>query len=136
MDATVLRTVILGEHAAIRAELRELDLLAERVSAGRGDVGCLRTRGRLLQRRIAAHLDFEDRHLPSAAGVTDEEARQISREHDEQRELLAYVGGQLEDADRVPQLLGNTLRSLVTALLEDMRQEERAVSSWSSSSAP
>ena len=129
MRASEIRTAILAEHEAIRGVLCAVDSLAEALASGTGEVEALRQQSLVLHRRLATHLDFEDRALvPAVREAGGEElARILAEEHEEQRELLEYILAQLGDRDRAPLLLCRTMRSFVEVVIDDMVHEESAL---------
>jgi WS/DGAT/MGAT family acyltransferase len=130
--ASELREAILAQHAVLSELLDAVETAAARVQGGDGSVlELLRERARELHDRMSEHLEFEDRCLvPTVRAVEawgPERARQIDEEHVDQRELLAFVLGRLEDRGSPVQLLAEQLRSFVGAVRDDMHYEEEAV---------
>ena len=131
MQASEVRSIILAEHEVIRGMLREIDTIAKGAITSGGDASMLRGRGRALHQKLVAHLDLEDRVLVPALrdsdGWGEERARQLSEEHQEQRELLEYILKQLGSQSRTTRVLGRTLRNFVDVMLDDMNHEESAI---------
>lgn len=124
-----VRARVLEEHAELRRLLTEVDELARRVARGvEKAVPGLRERALLLHARLRSHLDLEDAILAPALRAADawgpERADRLAREHLEQRLLLDYILGGLQDAGRPSALLARELRALVEVLREDMEDEE------------
>lgn len=131
MRPSEVRDSILRDHDQIRELLATVDDLAAAVVRGGCDALPLRRSASRLYELLQGHLDFEDEHLIPAIRDADawgeERARQLQEEHREQRELLSYVLGQIEDREHAPKLLGQTLKGFVAAMIEDMDHEENAI---------
>ena len=131
MKPSDVRRKILEDHHRIRRLLRPTEDLARSVSLGESDLAdSLRRLGALLLERLAAHLEWEDRHLGAALSEADawgpERAERLAREHSEQRELLAHAAQRIEDERLPPRLLGSIMLDLVSLLHADMQEEEHA----------
>lgn len=132
MRTSQIRNRILADHAYLRDLLGELDRQAHRVLEGALDEAeALRKRGLELHARLGVHLAFEDRWLAPAlrsSGLSGQErARQLADDHREQRELLDYILGRLQDPERPSLVVASEMRSLVELLLDDMAYEELTI---------
>jgi hemerythrin-like domain-containing protein len=130
VDAEEVGARIRSDHDALRARLREIESLAQRFEAGEETVGALlREHGEALYEAFAAHLRLEDHLLVAAlAALPDERARRmatrLSREHEEQRELLAYLLERLREQSRPTLLVARELQGFAHYLRDDMGHEE------------
>ncbi|UCE86380.1 MAG: hemerythrin domain-containing protein, partial [Deltaproteobacteria bacterium] len=92
IPANEVRQRILSDHDALREVLSRVEALATRVASGEPLVAALRNQGCALHQSLCDHVDWEDTNLEPLlrmAGPRGEErARQLAREHREQRELL------------------------------------------------
>jgi hemerythrin-like domain-containing protein len=127
--ARAARDRILREHAELRGCLDEIDALLTRLEGGlAAAVGPLCERGLALYERLRAHIDLEDRILAPALRAQGEAgarlAEELEREHEEQRELLAFLGARLAQPRRPTELVVRELASFVAYLREDMTREE------------
>lgn len=121
------RKLIRREHADLRRRLEEIDLILARWEAGAEGAGlALRNRGLALFERLRAHIDLEESLLApvlfaSEAGA--ERALQLAAEHQEQRELLAFLHARM-NSPRPTELVVRELNTFVAYLREDMAREE------------
>jgi hemerythrin-like domain-containing protein len=121
-------TQILREHEDLRGRLDEIDSLLARIEAGAPEtIVLLRDRGLALYEHLRDHIDWEEHILaPILRAQGEDGARRaavLEREHEEQRELLGFLGGRL--AQRRPtELVVRELRSLLDCLREDMARED------------
>jgi hypothetical protein len=130
MEPSDVRERIRADHAALRPLLCAVGDLARRVEAGEGSrvVASLRECGVALLERFAAHLELEERILlPVLRAEGGVRAERLAREHHEQRLLLEYILGRLQDAARPSLVLGRELIGLVDVLMDDMADEEAGV---------
>lgn len=130
MKPCEVRQRILQEHEKLRSLLQLVSDLARGVSEGeQGIAPALESQARGLDHELRTHLDLEDRHLlPVVLECLGEEAaRDLSREHAEQRALLEYVLVRLDDDARSAVLVARDLENLAELLLDDMRGEEEAL---------
>jgi hemerythrin-like domain-containing protein len=124
-----IRERIHSDHAMLRAMLDEIEEFSERFEQGDEAVGdALRERGTALYACFIQHLDLEDAILAPAlrtAGPDGERiAARLAHEHHEQRELIGYLLGRL-DQQRSPTLLvARELRHFAEYLRQDMQHEE------------
>ena len=122
-------TQILREHEELRARLDEIDSLLARIEAGLPEaIGALRDRGLALYEHLRDHIDWEEHILAPILRAQGEDgarrAAALEREHEEQRELLAFLGGRLAQGRRPTELVVRELRSLLESLREDMARED------------
>jgi ribosomal protein S28E/S33 len=125
------RERILREHAELRTRLDEIDALLEECERDAEAVVRLRELGLSLYRRLSEHIDLEDRMLVPALRAlrTDgpQRAADLQRTHAEQRELLTFLVGRLEDPSRPAVLTVRELRNFADYVREDMNHEEFAL---------
>jgi hemerythrin-like domain-containing protein len=128
MDAQEVRSRVLSEHAELRGMLDALEPLVARFEAGEDVAAALRERASKLYATFAAHMDCEERLLAPAlrdAGPAGERAaRHLDHEHREQRELLSYLLGRLEQHSRPTILVARELDNFIGYLRHDMAHEE------------
>jgi hemerythrin-like domain-containing protein len=129
MNRVEVRDRILVEHLRLRERLSEIEELADRFDKGGATVGEeLRGTGAAMCEVFAAHLAFEDAQLlPILREIPErgeELAARLAREHREQRELLYYLVGRLEEENRPTSLVARELRSFCAAIRDDMCHEE------------
>jgi hemerythrin-like domain-containing protein len=129
MEAAVVRSRILEQHAELRGMLDEIKDLTDRFEAEGETVGeALRERGLALYARFEEHLGFEDRFLAPALRVAHargvEAANRLANEHGEQRELLRYLLDRLKHQRQPTLLVVRELRSFSEYVREDMAHEE------------
>jgi hemerythrin-like domain-containing protein len=127
-----VRARVLREHDLLRTRLGSLVRLCNRAQSGEHALRSqLREAALELYRRFAAHLTFEDERLlplvKSAGSWGRERARQLEREHAEQRMLLDYLTPRLADVSRPLVLLEADLASFAELLREDMADEESSL---------
>lgn len=122
-----VRREILEDHRELGEVLASVEDLCARLEGGEaGALPVLRDRGRALLERFAAHLALEDRILLPAlrSAARNEAADELMAEHREQRELLQFLLGRLDLAQRPALLLVRELQQFATFLREEMRQED------------
>jgi hemerythrin-like domain-containing protein len=129
MRPSEVRRRILSDHELIRAAVSELDSIADRILAGEEHLsGRLRERGKHLYLKLCDHLDLEDailvRALRDVGNVGAQRADDLEVEHREQRELLTYLVGRLEDSTHPPILLVRDFLGYTSLLRDDMKAEE------------
>jgi len=129
MNRVEVRDRILIEHLRLRERLTEIEELAQSFDKGGVAVGDeLRGSGAALCEVFAAHLAFEDAQLlPILREIPErgsELAERLRREHREQRELLYYLVGRLEEESRPTSLVAREMRSFCAAIRDDMCHEE------------
>jgi hypothetical protein len=129
MQPSQIRRRILEDHEVIRGILLSVEHLSHEVSEGKvRHVGPLRLEGEALLLRLNEHMGWEDRHLRpvllDTPGWGEERAKRLDRDHREQRELLEYSLGAVQDQSRPPLVLARQLIELVKLLREDMADEE------------
>jgi hemerythrin-like domain-containing protein len=132
MTQADVRRVVLQQHEELRAIAGALSEAAERVIGGDPEsLGALRERGFELHGRLIDHLEYEDQLLLPAVRASGEvgvrRVEQLVAEHAEQRALLDYVLGRLEDLSRPSVILGRELLNFSELLLVDMDYEETTV---------
>jgi len=120
---------ILREHDELRRRLDEIDSLLAQIEAGWPDViERLRERGLALYVHLRDHIDWEERILAPVLRAQGEDGVQravvLEREHEEQRELLRFLGGRLEQRRRPTELVVRELHSLLGCLRADMARED------------
>jgi hemerythrin-like domain-containing protein len=115
------------DHADLRGQLEEIELLLARWEAGVDAAGAvLRDRGLALYERLDSHIEIEEGILaPILFASEDGERRalQLAAEHREQRDLLAYLRPRMS-ALRPTVLVARELRNFLAYLREDMAREE------------
>lgn len=127
-----VRRRVLGQHAALREQLAEIEALAKRFEAGDAEVGAaLRERALALYGEFGAHLEDEEvalgPALRTAGGEGPRLARRLAGEHEEQRELLHYLLGRLENTKTPTVLIARELQNFVAYVRQDMEYEERVL---------
>jgi hemerythrin-like domain-containing protein len=124
------RERIRREHRELRRQLREIELLLARWDAGAEGAGvALRNGGLTLYQRLGRHIDMEESILvPALSAIEGGEARarQLAAEHQEQRELLAFLRSRM-NSPRPTVLVVRELTSFVAYLREDMESEDHAL---------
>jgi iron-sulfur cluster repair protein YtfE (RIC family) len=129
MQPSEVRHRILRDHEGLRARLVRVEELAR---ALRNDelrqVGDLREAAETLLSILREHMRWEDRYLVpvlrDADAWGDERAERFEQEHREQRELLSWVVGDLQDQQKPPVVLAAHIQDLVETLRTDMDEEE------------
>jgi hypothetical protein len=112
--------------------LDEIEQLSRRFERGEDGVGeSLREHGLALYQCFAAHLAMEDTILAPALQNSGAEgqraAARLGHEHHEQKELITYLLGRL-DQQRAPTLLvARELQNFAEYLRLDMKYEETTV---------
>lgn len=129
MDPKAVRERILDDHGRLRDQLAAIESLADRFEKAGAEVGAeLREHGLVLCELFASHLSFEDAQLSpilrAIPGRGDALADRLAREHREQRELLRFLVGRLEQESRPTTLVARELASFCEYLREDMAHEE------------
>jgi hemerythrin-like domain-containing protein len=129
MDPKTVRDRILDDHGRLRDQLAEIESLADRFEKVGAEVGAeLRELGIALCELFASHLSFEDVQLSqilrAIPGRGDALADRLALEHREQRELLRYLVGRLEQEKRPTTLIARELTSFCEYLRQDMAHEE------------
>jgi iron-sulfur cluster repair protein YtfE (RIC family) len=129
MDPKAVRDRILHDHGRLREQLDAIESLAERFEKLGAEVGAeLSELGIALCEVFASHLSFEDAQLApilrAIPGKGDALADRLAREHREQRELLHYLVGRLQQESRPTTLITRELTSLCEYLRQDMEHEE------------
>jgi hemerythrin-like domain-containing protein len=129
MDPKAVRDRILDDHGRLRDQLGAIESLAEQFEKLGAEVGAeLCELGIALCEVFASHLSFEDAQLSpllrAIPGKGDALADRLAREHREQRELLRYLVGRLEQESRPTTLIARELTSFCDYLRQDMEHEE------------
>lgn len=132
MRAEEIRRKVLDDHTELRGMLDQIRPLVDRFEKGDTDVGSeLRERALALYARFESHLELEDRFLAPAlrAGgpAGNRHADHLAHEHQEQRELLSYLLGRLEQYTRPTLLVARELRNFSEYLRLDMQHEEETL---------
>lgn len=131
MKPDEIRTRILEEHEKLRVMLDELDDLNKRFENNEEAMSSeIRELGAGLFESLAAHLALEDAMLVPALEATKDGAgrgARLKREHVEQRAILRYLLGRLEEEGRPTALVANELRSFSVYLRRDMQHEEQPI---------
>jgi hemerythrin HHE cation binding domain-containing protein len=130
MRASEVRTRILAEHDALRADLERVEALAVAVlRRPERRAGELRAAAQELVPRLVAHLRWEESHLlpalREAHALGAQRAARLVRDHRSQRELLRLVHARLCDPAHPAPLLASELRGLAAVLRADLGEEER-----------
>lgn len=132
MQPSEVRRRILDDHEFLRVMLVGLEATAQRVLEGEGSLlGPLRLEGEALLSRLAEHMHWEDVSLRPALLEADAwgeaRAEKLDQDHEEQREMLAFVLGSIRDQSRPRDVIARTLLDLVRLLREDMDDEEQVL---------
>ena len=135
MAGREIRSEIAAQHAELKHLLEEVDALAKRFERSDGDdpaVGAeLHERGLTLFEKFRAHVDREQELLTPAfreAGAEGERwASRLAHEHDEQRQLLAYLVGRLERHPEPTLLIARELQHFADFLRLEMVHEEESI---------
>jgi hemerythrin-like domain-containing protein len=113
-----VRSHVLGEHAALRRALAELEALAQRSFGGETEtLVALRGGALALHEQLRRHMEHEDRWLGES----------VARDHAEQRLLLEYLLRCLGDETRPARVLAAQLADFVRCIREDMEREEKTL---------
>jgi iron-sulfur cluster repair protein YtfE (RIC family) len=138
VSANEIRNDIVAQHAALRELLDDVETLAKEFEQGAdagadaSDVGArLRERGMELYQSFGAHLESEQAMLEPAlenAGPEGERlASRLRSEHHEQRELLKYLIGRLEQHPQPTILIARELQNFAGFLRFEMVHEEETM---------
>jgi iron-sulfur cluster repair protein YtfE (RIC family) len=132
MRPSEIRERVVREHRDLRARVERVDGLSRAALAGTaGSMEDLRSEARGLIRTLDAHMRWEDEELLPALASADEwgpeRLRRMQSDHREQRELLRYASGVLDDETRAPELIARTTLDLVRLLQDDMEDEEEVM---------
>jgi hemerythrin-like domain-containing protein len=132
MKPREIRERIFEDHALLRERLEEIEALNERFVGGSAEVGSeLRERGAALYEMFDAHLSLEDENLAPVLRTIPEKgkdlAARLAREHREQRELLHFLLGRLEEQNRPTSVIANELQGFSNYLKLEMSHEESAI---------
>lgn len=134
MEGRTIRREIVGQHAALKTLLDEVEDLARRFEEALEDAGAgddLRARGLALYETFGAHLESEQELLEPAlrkAGPKGERlARRLCDEHREQRELLRYLIGRIEQRPEPTILIARELQHFAVFLRIEMANEEETM---------
>lgn len=117
-----VRSRILAEHAALRAELDRLTAVTEQLQAGcAGALAQAIDMAQSLYRSLRNHIDFEDALLVPALRDTDSwgpvRAERLTRHHAEQRSELRAL------SERSAIMPAQGLVQLLVALIADLRAD-------------
>jgi iron-sulfur cluster repair protein YtfE (RIC family) len=128
MKPSEIRTRILSDHERLRGDFDRLEALVSDVRGGRAALGTLRMDTGALLARLHAHMRWEESCLLPALREADawgtERAERLTRDHREQRDLLAFVNARLWDEAQPAALVASDVDHLVALLRDDMREEE------------
>jgi len=129
MRPSEVRSRILSDHETIRAMLVAVDRVCDETLRGESHLaGPMRLEGEALLERLLEHMRWEDQYLRPALLAADswglERAERLDRDHREQRELLHYALGSVQDQGHSPMVVARQLLDLVRLLREDMDEEE------------
>lgn len=138
MAGSKIRSEITAQHAELKDLLEEVDVLAKRFERSDGNDGDdpalgtkLHERGLALFERFRGHVDREQELLTPllrAAGAEGERrADRLAHEHDEQRQLLAYLVGRLERHPEPTLLIARELQHFADFLRLEMIHEEESL---------
>lgn len=135
MDGSAIRREIVGQHAGLTTLLDEVEDLARRFEEELEEVPAdadeLRARGLALYETFGTHLDSEQELLEPAlrkAGPEGERlARRLCNEHREQRELLGYLIGRIEQHPEPTILIARELQNFAVFLRIEMATEEKTM---------
>jgi hypothetical protein len=127
MKPSEIRQRILRDHRGLRNDLERLEALAADVRAGR-PCGALRVDAEALLAWLKGHMRWEESYLLPALREADawgaERAERLLRDHREQRELLEFLNGRLQDEGQPAVLVVRDVTQLIELLRDDMRAEE------------
>ncbi len=132
MRPSEVRQQILGDHQLIEIRVSKVRDLAVRIQAGEQFLsGRLRERGQDLYEHLCQHIDLEDVILVDALRSADawgeECAEELRSDHEEQREVLAYLLERLLDPTQPQILMVHDLLNFTSWLRDDIRHEEETV---------
>jgi iron-sulfur cluster repair protein YtfE (RIC family) len=120
---------ITRDHRGLRDRLGRVKALSHVALEGSSGSDALRAEAHELLHALEQHMRFEDEHLLpvlAAGGARGPERMEhIRRDHHEQRELLRYAAGVVDDPTRALELIARTTLDLVRLLDDDMQDEER-----------
>jgi iron-sulfur cluster repair protein YtfE (RIC family) len=129
-----IRSELEGQHGELRELLAEIEALARRFEASAGDSpvgGELAERGRVLYEKFGAHLAREQELLEPALGQGGAEGerlvQRLQNEHREQRELLKYLMGRLEQHPEPTIVIARELQNFAGFLRFEMKHEEETL---------
>ena len=132
MKPSQVRERVLDDHMELRDLIEAVEALSDAFEKG-GDASgiALREHATALYEVFAAHLSLEDaflipalREIPEAGAAM---ADRLEREHREQRELILYLLGRLQQQERPTSLVANEVRSFAEYLRSDMMHEEATI---------
>ena len=132
MTPREVRERILDDHAGLREQLEEIGALYGRLEGGSAEVGGeLRERGAALYEIFDAHLKLEDEQLAPVLRTIPKMGRELAerleREHREQRELIHFLLGRLEEPERPTTQVAKELQAFADYLKLEMTHEESAI---------
>ena len=127
-----IRRWILDDHEELRGLVAELNDLLKRAIGGPPDLSLeLRETILELHARLGAHLNLKDELLVPALRRSDavglDRAKQLMRQHREQRALLASILERLRGDNGPTVLLAARIRGLIEALLDDMAHGKNTI---------
>jgi hypothetical protein len=128
MLSVQLRERVARDHRALRDRLERVRVLSHVALEGSAGSHDLRAEAHALLRALDQHMRWEDEHLvPEVAAAGGHGAPWVERilgDHREQRELLRYAAGVIDDSTRALELIARTTLDLVRLLDDDMQDEE------------
>jgi len=132
MRPSEIRERVVREHRDLRVRVERVEGLSRASLAGTtGSMEDLRAEARGLIRTLDAHMRWEDENLLPALESADEwgpeRVQRMQSDHLEQRELLRYAAGVLDDESRAPELIARTTLDLTRLLRDDMEDEEEVM---------
>ena len=128
-----VRRRILADHRDFRGVLLSIEALSEKVLGGDdSQMRALRVEGETFHEQLLEHMRWEDRYLApllwSSEAWGEERAKQLERDHLEQRELLLHTLEGLRDPRRPTVALARTMVDLMGMLRLDMEEEDAVLS--------
>ena len=132
MTPREVRERILDDHAGLREQFEEIGALYERFESGSTEVaGELRQLGAALYEIFDAHLKLEDEQLAPVLMTIPKKGKELAerleREHREQRELIHFLLGRLEEPERPTTQIAKELQGFADYLKLEMTHEESAI---------
>jgi hemerythrin-like domain-containing protein len=129
MKPEEVRSRVLEDHAELRRRLDVIESLSARFEHEGASVAKeLCDCAKALYEIFGAHLTLEDAHLvPALASISEVGERLAERlecEHQEQRELIVFLIGRIEEQSRPTTLVVQELKGFVQYLRADMAYEE------------
>ena len=135
MDGGEIRSEIIRQHAELRELIKEIEPLAKRFEQSAGDASSIENQllklGSALYEKFDAHLESEEGLLEPVLRKTGPEGERLAHrlrdEHREQRELLRYLIGRLEQHPEPTILIAREIQNFAGYLQVEMAHEEKTM---------